>query len=73
MAKIRTLTETEINLAEIGFKYWPDEAKEMARVLIQKPGMAAKMQQQLFPLSWLAGEVDKLLEAQNELRKEFRL
>lgn len=60
-------TEVELDLVATPLQDWPQEAREVANVLLSQPGAVERMQRDLFPKAWLAAKVEGRLFAAAEL------
>lgn len=65
------VTETEINLRPIPYIQWPQEAKDLALVILMNPRLRKQMDSQLEGLKrdWLIAKIEELamLDILNEI------
>ena len=60
-------TETrEINLRDIPFTEWPQEAKDAAEYFMRLHGTKTRFEQELFKKEWLAAKVENYLNTPSE-------
>jgi hypothetical protein len=63
--------EVEVSLHSLPYEQWPEEAKRLARVILLRPSIRAQLRQQLFPLDWLAAQVERHDAAARAAYAEF--
>ena len=55
------VVETKVDLQKMPFASWPEEAKNAAYSLTQTEGQLERLNQELFPLDYLAARVERFL------------
>jgi hypothetical protein len=69
---IRVKVETtEYDLRALEFHKWPEQAKEQAYRLLGDERKYKEMMQQIEPMSWLVGQLEKAQEDAEVIAREF--